>query len=478
MPSRLARSAQSRHVDRASLRRLRAAALSATSIALLAAMPTASALASSAAPGGSDASHTTSTSAPRPLTAPGELLSPGQLQTLLATLPLNDLSTAQLAHYLAGLEDISVLASLHVGLLGTEELGLAGLEESLSHAIEQLGPAATIGELANTATLLPDLEAKLNDLLTSLLGSALGSSQQQGLSEALTTLNLDQLIGALLASAKEPAQLSGLADLTGKLFEELGPGGLEGILGDSPLAGAFAPTTVENVARELSTTPEVLSSELGQTAAQLPATTTMLTAPVTDGKLLAVAPAVKGLALGLLGAVSGEEGSTGSGEGSGTGEGEGKGGSGSGEGIGGSGKGGSGSGQGGSGAPGSGGNAGNLTLVVNLPSTQTAASTPASIAKNVKPPKFAILGWKTKGALATITIQVPAAGRLAMRGSGVPPSTRKVARAQRMTLKVPLSKAGVASLRHHHGRLEIKLHLSFKTAAGASSSATTTLSFR
>jgi hypothetical protein len=487
MPSRLARSAQFCRGRRTGLRQRGAAALCAASIALLATMPTASALASSAAPGEGTLSLATPAAAPRPLTAPGELLSAGQLQTLLAALPLSDLSTAQLAHYLAGLEDISVLASLHVGLLGTEELGLTGLEEGLSHGIEQLGPAATIGELADTAKLLPDVEAKLDDLLTTLLGSALGSSQQQGLSEALTTLDLDQLVGALLASANEPAQLGGLADLAGKLFEELGPGGLEGILGSSPLSGRFTPTTVENVAHELSTTPEVVSSELGQTAAQLPATATMLTAPVTDGKLLTVAPAVKGLALGLLGAVTGEEAGTGSGGGSGSGEEGGKGGSGSGEGSGGSGNGGSGgSGQGGPGAPGSagaggqgsGGNAGTLNLVVTLPSGQGAPSTATNAGKNAKPRKVAILNWRTKGALATIAIQTPAAGRLTVRGTGVLPSTRTVDRAQRVTLKVRLSKAGVASLRRRHRRLPVKLHLSFKTAAGASSSATTTLAFR
>jgi hypothetical protein len=463
MPSRPARSAQSRR-RRTSLRRGSAVALSATSIALLAAMPTASALASSGASGGSDPSHTVPGGAPRPQTAPGELLSPGQLQTLLATLPLSDLSTTQLAHYLAGLEDISVLASLQVGLPETEELGLAGLEEGLSHGIEQLGPGATIGELANTAVLLPDIEAKLDDLLTSLLGSALGSSQQQDLSEALATLNLDQLVGALLASTKEPAQLSGLADLTGKLFEELGPGGLEGILGSSPLAGGFAPTTVENVAHELGTTPEALSGELGQNASQLPAATTMLTAPVTDGKLLAVAPAVKGLALGLLGA--GEEAAgAGSGAGGGTSEGGGSGGS----------------GKGASGAPGtsgSGGNAGNLTVVVNMPSAQAAVSTPASAAKSAKPSKVKVLSWRTEGTRATITLLTPAAGRLTLGGHGVTSTTRTVAHATRVSLKVRLSKAGIASLHRRRGRLKIKLDAAFKTTAGARSAATATLSFR
>src|ERR1700722_15356618 len=168
MPSRLAWSAHSRGGRRTRLGRRAATAISPASIALLATMPTASALASSAARRGSDPTSGTFVPAVRPLTAPGELLSAGQLQTLLAALPLNDLSAAQLTHYLAG-------------LLGTEELGLAGLEEGLSHGIEQPGPAATIGELANTAKLLPDIEAKLDDLLTSLLGSALGSSQQQDL---------------------------------------------------------------------------------------------------------------------------------------------------------------------------------------------------------------------------------------------------------------------------------------------------------
>jgi hypothetical protein len=47
-----------------------------------------------------------------------------------------------------------------------------------------------------------------------------------------------------------------------------------------------------------------------------------------------------------------------------------------------------------------------------------------------------------------------------------------------VTLKVRLSKAGTASLRHHHGRLKVTLHLAFRTTAGASSSTTTTLSFK
>src|ERR1700691_3093173 len=228
MPSQTRRRTRCRPKRRATARRHGTRALCAASIALLAAMPTASAFASS----GADGSGSTAP-ALRALGAPGELLAAGQLDELLAGLPLGDLSTAQLAHYLAGLEGIQVLASLRVGLLGTEELGVVGLEEGLSKAIEQLGGSATLGELENSADLLPDVEGKLDGLLTALLGSALDAGQQQGLSEALGTLDLDQLVGALLASAQEPAQLSGLSSLAGGLFEGLGSGAVEGLLGST-----------------------------------------------------------------------------------------------------------------------------------------------------------------------------------------------------------------------------------------------------
>jgi hypothetical protein len=435
-------------------------------------------------PDGTHPSLDASPGALHPLATPGELLAPGQLEELLAKLPLGDLSAAQLAHYLAGLPDISVLASLHVGLLGTEELGVAALEESLRKGIETLGAGATIGELANTSELLPAVEAKLDGLLTALLGSNLGAEQQQQLSAALGALDLDQLVGALLGSAREPAQLNALSDLAGALFEELGAAPLEGLLG-APLSGGFAPTTVENVASELHTTPEAVSDELGQTAAQLPATATLLTAPVTSGKLLAVAPAVKGLALGLLGAAPGEGTGNGSGEGGGegaAGSGEGKGGgssSGSGSGTGGSGEGGGGGapGAGGNGGQGSSGGAAGLTLVIDTPSGPTVPAA-AAAGKKGAPRKIAILGAKTRGAVATILLRAPAAGRLILRGRGLTTSSRTLARGARVTLTVRLSRAGAARLRRHRRPLKVQLRASFKTAAGASSSTTTTLSFR
>jgi hypothetical protein len=455
---------------------------------LAASAPAASARASSGSYG---RSSTTRPATVGPLVAPGDLLSADELDKLLPGLPLSDLSTTQLAHYLARLEGIGALADLHVGLLGTEELGLAGLEEGLARGVEQLGGSATIGELTNSADLLPDVEGKLDGLLTALLGSALDETQQHGLSEALGTLDLDQLVGSLLGSAKEPVQLNGLSDLADGLFEKLGASTVEGLLG-STLKGQFAPTTVEDVAEELGATPEVVSDELGQTAAQLPATATMLTAPVTDGKLLAVVPAVKGLALGLLGASSDEEGNTGSGEGQGGdgsgeggdgegGDGSGRGGEGSGSGEGkggqGSGAGGQGAGQGGSGGQASGASAGGVELVVNLPGAQTAISAPVSVAK-AKPRGVEILRGRTKGAVATIVLQAPAAGRLTLSGSGLLSRSAKVRAAGRVTLKVRLSKAGAASLRRRGDRLRVRLRESFKPTVGASSSTTVVLAFK
>jgi hypothetical protein len=463
-----------------------AIALAAASVALLATMPTASALAG-ADPDGPSATATGVAHAVRPLTAPGELLSAAQLETLLAGLPLSDLDATQLAHYLAGLEGVSALATLHVGLLGTETLGFAGLEADLREGIEALGDSATIGALANPAALLPNVEAKLDTILTTLLGTG----PQQALSAALAKLDLDQLVGSLLETAHEPSQLSALSDLANKLFTALGAGAVEGLTG-STLPGPFAATTVENVAKELSSSPEAVSSELGQTAAQLPATATMLTAPLASGKLLAVAPAVKGLAVGLLGSLTGEKGGAGESPGeSGSGGGSGKGGSGSGQGgasegsgaQGGSGTGTSGSGSaqngagtpGGAGGPGSGGSAGTLTVLVTLPSTANAGSSTTHPAAKAAPRKIAIRSARTRGAVATIVIQTPAAGRLTLRGHGLATTVHRVPRAARLRLTLTLSKAARASLRRH--RLRIALHASFQSTAGARSSATTTVSF-
>ncbi|HXA53252.1 MAG TPA: hypothetical protein VNV37_00095, partial [Solirubrobacteraceae bacterium] len=131
---------------RAGRRRL-AAAVATALATVLATLPTASAFASAgpSLPNGGAGTAKRSGLAVGRLALPGELLSTGQLQSLLAALPLSDLSAKQLARYLAGLEGIGVLTKLETGLLSGKQLGAVGLEESLREAIEKLGAGAGAG---------------------------------------------------------------------------------------------------------------------------------------------------------------------------------------------------------------------------------------------------------------------------------------------------------------------------------------------
>lgn len=492
-------------------RRRGLAAASATLIVALAALPTASALASagSSRPGGTGTAKRPALSAGQ-LVTPGQLLSAEELQKLLSTLPLGDLSAAQLAHYLAALEGVSALSELKLGLLSSKKLGIAGLEESLRKAIEQLGPSATLGELVKVEDFLPELtnalEGKLGDLgLLDLLLGKLPGGGSAGLEGALGSLDLEQLVGSLLKATTPHEQLAEeLAGLAGGLFGELSAEHtLEGLLGSSELTGGFAPESVKEVAEHLNTTPVAVSEELGQTVAQLPESTTMLTAPLKDGRLAGVAPAAKGLLTGVLGNLgetpegegeegggkggSGEGGGKGSGEGTeeGNGSGEGKG-SGSGEGGNGSdssgeggkgsgsgeGKGGSGEGKGGGGQGGT-GSGGSTTVLLTVPATSPAAPTTK---QTTATGRVSILSHRVHGHVATIVLRVPAAGTATLAGKGVHGASRQAARAGRLTLRASLSRATSASLRRRH-RLVVRLNVSFHPTGGSSSSATATVIF-
>jgi hypothetical protein len=460
------------------------AAVSTALIMVLAALPTTTAFASAgpSLPGGGAGTAKRPDLSLRRLVTPGELLSARELQKVLSKLPMSDLSAAQLAKYLAGLEGISVLAELKLGLLGHEKLGLTGLEESLRKAIEQLGPSAKLGELAEVEDFLPALETALDGKLGGLLSVLLGAlGAEAGLESALGSLSLEQLVGTLLESTKPHEQLAGeLAGLTGGLFGELSAEHkLEGLLGGAELTGSFAPKSVEEVAEELKTTPVAVSGELGQTATQLPASATMLTAPLTDGKLASLAPAVKGLVTGVLGNLGeapegkGEEGGGkgGSSEGSGSSEGKGSG-SGSGEGGKGSGSG-EGKGAGGSGGTGAGGSAGSTTVLLTVPSASTPSS---SVSAKQQEGKVSILSHRVRGDVATVVLRVPSAGTATLTGKGVRGTSKQAARAEQLTLRVGLSRAASTSLHHHH-RLVVKLRASFHSTRGSSSSAAATVVF-
>lgn len=434
------------------VRRLSAVALSISLIALLAAIPTVSASASppSAAPG---------------LTLPVSVssLPAAEVEKVLAEIPLgasgvplSDLEVPQLTKLLASLPGISGLSGLS-GLGGTK-----GLEQALTTAVDEVvGSGGKLGELLTPAILAPKLESALSGLLGPVLGPQLKSlvelllhkSPTAAITEGLGSLNLNELVGSLLNEAKEPAQL------IGGLLTALTPAKLEGLLGSTLTGEPFSKTTVGELASSVGTTTQALGEDLGTT---LSSTTMALTAPLTDGKLLSVLDGLGGLNLGLLSGAEGKEGAEGKGSGSG-----------------------SGNGSGGSGAAGTGGSStapGATTIAVSVPLTQVSAKQPSPTsapggvtAKAIG--KIKILSHKVRGGIATIVVQVPAAGRVTLSAGHVKSASRKAGASERLTLKAVLTRAGTASLRRHRNRLRVTLRASFKPTSGPSSSATATVTF-
>ena len=88
-----------------------------------------------------------------------------------------------------------------------------------------------------------------------------------------------------------------------------------------------------------------------------------------------------------------------------------------------------------------------------------------------------IVSHKVKGNVATIVLQVPGAGSITLGGAHLTKVTRKATKAGRLTLKVKLTRAGLASLHRHRGLLRVKLTVHFKPKSGANSSATASVRF-
>jgi uncharacterized membrane protein YgcG len=407
------------------IRRLSAAALTISLIALLAAIPTTSAGARS-------------TSAAPSFTPPAVVsgLPSGEVEKLLSEIPLGSLNVTQLTELLSKLPALGALPA-------------GKLNEALTTTIESLvGKGATLGQLTNPAEVLPTLETQLNKLLSApeLLSLLKGQSLTTVLTSALGSLTSSQLLGSLLNSTSKPEQLIGQA------LAALNPEKLQTLLGSTLTGEPFAKTTVGELAGGLGITAGTLASDLGKTTEQLPATALALTAPLTNGKTLGVLDGLGGLSLSLLGSSGQEKGSGREGGGSGSANG----------------------GQGSGSSGGSGGSSGGTTLVVNNPlARQTAAASSGSKAVG----KIRILSHRVKGRVATIVVRVPAAGKLALGGSGVRSVRRETAEAERVTLRAVLTRAGVASLRKRHNRLWVKLKASFKQSGGPSSSATVTVNF-
>jgi hypothetical protein len=469
------------------LRKLMGAAFVASFICLLAAIPTGSALASS---GEGTVEVTTPISLP---TTPTDVLDP-----LLAPVPVNDLNVKDL--------DPAQLSQMLGGLLDLEGTQLTSLVTDLAPLLTTeltSKPDLTLGELTEGGLLggvltLLGLNSKLtpNEVLAGLLGSVSEPAQaskmvEQLLSQLGKSLQvknpaevkslIEELLGGLnsgeLAALESTLGVGSLtpAALTTKITELLGSGStaqieavvhelLGGLAFDPSTLGGLATqlgTSVEALATDLGTSVETLSGGLGLTVATALPT---LIAPLEDGTLLTVLDGPEGLKITTLESkeTSGKETakeketretreareSKEAKERSETG------------------------------SPGSSGGSGSTSVVVNLPAAAAAStpgSTPAVAAKTVA--KIKILSHKVKGHVATLVLQIPAAGKVLVSGGGVRAVGKGAGKAERLTVRILLSRAGTASLRKRHNRLSVALKASFKPTSGSSSSAGVTVHF-
>jgi hypothetical protein len=85
-----------------------------------------------------------------------------------------------------------------------------------------------------------------------------------------------------------------------------------------------------------------------------------------------------------------------------------------------------------------------------------------------------IVGHKTSGAIITLTVQVSGAGRLTVGGRGVAAAHRTLAHAQRLSLKLHITRAAGAALNRRH-RLRLTLRASLAAASGGASVASATV---
>ncbi|HXD53415.1 MAG TPA: hypothetical protein VN618_01550 [Solirubrobacteraceae bacterium] len=301
---------------------------------------------------------------------------------------------------------------------------------------EQLAEA--ISELQGLEGAEPQkLQETLQKLIESLtsgttLGELLGGNPVAKLSEALQSAGAGEVVGKLLELSSEPQAL--IAQLLGAL----GPETLQGLLGTVPTGEPFSASTVEELAGKLETTPQALAAELGKNAEQLPAKAMALTGPLANGETLAVLNGLGGITLGLVKETAGTVGLTG-----------------------------------GTGGPGGGGGSGTPGATVTVPASPSpgAAGTAASR-------KLRLISHRVKGAVATVVVEVPAAGSLAGRGRGVRPLRRETARAERVTLHPALSRAASSALHRRHRRLRVPFSVTFAPVGGPSSSVSMTLSYR
>jgi hypothetical protein len=371
-------------------------------------------------------------------------LGPGEVESVLAGLPLEDLSAAQLAKPISQLPGLAFLPS-------------GSLRQTLTKTIEELAVKGdTLGMLGDSPSVVSELSAQLSKVIPSGLLSLLleGKSLSSALTSGLGTLSPSQLVEGLLRSASEPEREQLIEHILTGVSPEL-----QSLLGSTLAGEPFETSNVNELASKIGTTADGFDEDLGSTIEQIPPTAMAVTTALTDGKALTALEGTNGLHLGLLG--SDPEGAGGGTGGSGSSPGSSGGGAG---------------GAGGSGAPGAGGGGSGTpgtTIILNA-STVPGAATPGMTATTASA-KVSVVSHKVKGHTVVLVLRVPAAGTLRVSGGGVRSLRSQVAEAERVTLRVALSKAGAASLRKHRHGLKIKLETSFAPVSGASSSAVTTV---
>jgi hypothetical protein len=506
--------------ERLGSRRRSLAALALSLVTLLAAMPTASALAESTAAPSAVTPQTQHVSASM-IEIPAE-----DLQPILGTLPVSDLglSESELVTLITGLHTgtlgalggtvttvvggllagnpPSTLEQLTAAVLGNgllaTALGLAGVTITPEEIVLALSPSQLTGFLSNltgglggeqlttllsglAGTLTPEQLTALQPVLAALTG-ALSAEQLQALRGALHALP-----GGLEEGELAPLGPAQLATLVDEAFATASPSQLAPIVGELLGAVRWSAGTTTSLAEILGVPLETLAGGLGETVeggyGEVPALTGALGG---EEGVAGVLPKTTGLAFGLLKPLS--EGLGGGEEGAGGEEGGGSGGSSGGSGgsgSSGSGAGGSGSGSGSpnaggstGGAGGSGGSSGGLTLVVNLQPSQSGGPAPGTRAVAAKQPgRVRILSHRVHGNVATVVLQVPSAGALTLRGWGTRSPAAHPRKAERVTLRVRLSRVGKAALHGHAKRLRVRLKATFKPLRGASSTASATVTF-
>jgi hypothetical protein len=115
--------------------------------------------------------------------------------------------------------------------------------------------------------------------------------------------------------------------------------------------------------------------------------------------------------------------------------------------------------------------------VIVEPTPQTSSTPAGANAATPASGRLEILSHHTKGRSLTTVVQVPGADKLAAGGTGVRSLRREVAKSERVSLSLVLTRAGAASLHKHH-RLGVTVRVSFKQTSGPSSSANVRVAFR